>query len=150
MAYNSYFPTGYAPIYGVQDSGFPAQQMNPQAMQNRMQNGFVRVQSEEQARQYPVSQGTSVIFIDENAPYCYTKTMDMSQLDKPRFEKYRLVKETTGEPHQENDEESKKLSSRLSNVENEIEALKSKIKQISDSVCESVQSERVQQSIREL
>lgn len=152
MAYNNFFPAGYMPYYNAQpqDTYNPQQQMNPQAMQNRMQNGFVRVQSEEQARQYPVSQGTSVIFIDENAPYCYTKTMDMSQLDKPRFEKYRLVKETTGEPHQENDEESKKLSSRLSNVENEIEALKSKIKQISDSVCESVQSERVQQSIREL
>lgn len=154
MAYNSYFPAGYMPLYNAQiqpqDAYNPQQQMNPQAMQNRMQNGFVRVQSEEQARQYPVSQGTSVIFIDENAPYCYTKTMDMSQLDKPRFEKYRLVKESPSDPHRENDEESKKLSSRLSNVENELEALKAKIKQISDSVCESVQSEHVQQSIHEL
>jgi hypothetical protein len=92
-----------------------------------MQNGFVRVQSEEQARQYPVSQGTSVIFIDENAPYCYTKTMDMSQLDKPRFEKYRLVKETTGETHEEDPNETKKLSERLSNVESEIEQLRNRI-----------------------
>ena len=30
---------------------------------------------------------------DENQPYCYTKTMDRSQLDRPKFEKYRLVKE---------------------------------------------------------
>ena len=37
--------------------------------------------------------GTSVTFIDENQPYCYTKTMDRSQLDRPKFEKYRLVKE---------------------------------------------------------
>jgi hypothetical protein len=34
-----------------------------------------------------------VTFIDENAPYCYTKTVDMSQLDRPKFERYRLVKE---------------------------------------------------------
>lgn len=155
MPYN-YFPTGYSPMmpYNAQiqpqDAFSQPQQMNPQGAQNRAQGGFIRVQSEEQARQYPVSQGTSVIFIDENAPYCYTKTMDMSQLDKPRFEKYRLVKESTSDPHQENDEESKKLSSRLSNVENELEALKAKINQISASVCESVQSEHVQQSIREL
>lgn len=131
MAYNSFFPAGYMPYYNTQiqpqDAYNPQQQMNTQAMQNRMQNGFVRVQSEEQARQYPVSQGTSVIFIDENAPYCYTKTMDMSQLDKPRFEKYRLVKETTGEPHEEDPKETKKLSERLSNVESEIEQLRNRL-----------------------
>ena len=131
MAYNNFFPAGYMPYYNTQiqpqDAYNPQQQMNPQAMQNRMQNGFVRVQSEEQARQYPVSQGTSVIFIDENSPYCYTKTMDMSQLDKPRFEKYRLVKETTGEPHEEDPSETKKLSERLSNVESEIEQLRNRI-----------------------
>ena len=42
---------------------------------------------------YPVAPGSSVTFINENAPYCYTKTVDMSQLDRPKFEKYRLVKE---------------------------------------------------------
>ena len=42
---------------------------------------------------YPVAPGNSVTFIDENAPYCYTKSVDMSQLNRPTFEKYRLVKE---------------------------------------------------------
>lgn len=67
------------------------QQMPPQYPV--VQGGFVRVPNENEARLYPVAPGTSVTFIDENAPYCYTKTMDRSQLDRPKFEKYRLVKE---------------------------------------------------------
>ena len=42
---------------------------------------------------YPVAPGNSVTFINENSPYCYTKTVNMGQLDRPIFEKYRLVKE---------------------------------------------------------
>ena len=73
----------------------PVQQMAPQQAPQypAMQNGFVRVPNENEARMYPVAPGTSVTFIDENQPYCYTKTMDRSQLDRPKFEKYRLVKE---------------------------------------------------------
>lgn len=55
--------------------------------------GFVRVQNENEARMYPVAPGNSITFINENAPYCYTKSVEMSQLDRPKFEKYRLVKE---------------------------------------------------------
>lgn len=73
------------------------QMQQPQAIQQPqfpvVQGGFVRVPNENEARMYPVAPGTSVTFIDENAPYCYTKTMDRSQLDRPKFEKYRLVKE---------------------------------------------------------
>ena len=75
----------------------PVQQMQMQQPQQPqypvMQSGFVRVPNENEARMYPVAPGTSVTFIDENQPYCYTKTMDRSQLDRPKFEKYRLVKE---------------------------------------------------------
>ena len=73
------------------------QMQQPQTIQQPqfpvVQGGFVRVPNENEARMYPVAPGTSVTFIDENAPYCYTKTMDRSQLDRPKFEKYRLVKE---------------------------------------------------------
>lgn len=73
----------------------PVQQLPPQQAPQYpvMQNGFVRVPSENDARMYPVAPGTSVTFIDENQPYCYTKTMDRSQLDRPQFRKYRLVEE---------------------------------------------------------
>lgn len=67
-------------------------QTTPQPTQAQ-QGVFVRVQSEQEARSYPVAPGNSVTFIDENAPYCYTKAVDASALDRPRFERYRLVKE---------------------------------------------------------
>lgn len=51
------------------------------------------MQSEQEARAYPVAPGNSITFIDESRPYCYTKSVDMSQLDRPKFDKYRLVKE---------------------------------------------------------
>ena len=75
----------------------PMQQPNtPQYTHNTpapVQGGFVRVQSEQEARAYPVAPGSSITFIDESRPYCYTKSVDMSQLDRPKFDKYRLVKE---------------------------------------------------------
>lgn len=58
------------------------------------QQSVVRVQSENDARTYPVAYGNSVMFIDENQPFVYTKTSD-GQFGNSRFEKYRLVKEDT-------------------------------------------------------
>ena len=55
-----------------------------------------------EARNYPVAYGASVTFKDETAPYIYTKTMGFSQLDTPRFEKFRIVKEEALEPQVEN------------------------------------------------
>ena len=43
----------------------------------------------------------SVTFKDETAPYIYTKTMGFSQLDRPIFDKYRLIKEDAEEEHRE-------------------------------------------------
>lgn len=69
---------------------YPQQQ---QYYQQQQGNGFVSVRNELEARNYPVAYGNSVTFKDENAPYVYTKTMGFSQLETPRFEKYKLVKE---------------------------------------------------------
>lgn len=100
MAYNNYFPATYQPTYYPQNAyqtqfqAPQAPQMTQQVQQTQpTQNGFIRVQNENEARMYPVAPGNSVAFIDENRPYCYTKTVDQSQLDRPKFEKYRLVKE---------------------------------------------------------
>lgn len=62
----------------------------PQPMQN---NGAIRVTNEQEARNYPVAPGNSVLFIDSTQPYLYAKTMSLSQFDPPRFEKFRLVRE---------------------------------------------------------
>lgn len=84
MAYN--YPNYFYP---------QPQQYTPQpAPQQQMQSsGFVTVHNEAEARNYPVAYGNSVTMKDENAPYIYTKTMGFSQLDRPIFDKYKLVKE---------------------------------------------------------
>lgn len=78
---------------------YPQQLQNPQQMnQPQIQNGgLVLVRSEAEARNYPVAYGNSVTFKDETAPYVYSKTMGFSQLDRPIFEKFKLVKEETKE-----------------------------------------------------
>lgn len=95
MAYNN-FPVGYQPYYYPQQN---YQQVQQNTQQNQVQNGgFIRVQNENEARNYLVAPGTSVTFRDESSPYIYTKTMGFSQLDSPVFEKFKLVKEDEPEP----------------------------------------------------
>ena len=109
MAYNNYYSAyqpmmGYPyqqqiqPNYNYQQQAYPQAQMQMTAQnqqtQPQIQNGgFIQVHDENEARNYPIAPGNSVTFKDENAPYVYTKTMGFSQLDRPIFEKYRLVKE---------------------------------------------------------
>ncbi len=110
MAYNNGFPVNYQ-YYQQPMMQQPQMQQMPQMMQQPMQqiqqqqmaqqqqqypvvqSGFVRVRNENEARMYPVQPGCSITFVDESIPYCYTKTVNMGQLDRPIFEKYRLVKE---------------------------------------------------------
>ena len=110
MAYNNGFPVNYnyyqQPMMQQPQMQMPQQpmmQMQQQPIQQQIQQpvqqypiaqgGFVRIRNESEAKLYPVAPGNSVAFIDENAPYVYTKTVNMGQLDRPIFEKYRLVKE---------------------------------------------------------
>lgn len=99
MAYNNFYSpyqNAYNPYQQYQPN-FQQQmqnQSNYQQSQQQIQNGgFVSVHNENEARNYPIAPGNSVTFKDENAPYVYTKTQGFSQLDRPVFEKYRLVKE---------------------------------------------------------
>lgn len=108
-AYNPYFPAtyqnsgyGYNPYAAMQ---IPQQMMQPvqqgqQATQQASQQppqmqsisgGIIHVQSENEARQYPVAPGNSVTFIDDTQAFCYTKTMSTSQFDAPVFKKFKLV-----------------------------------------------------------
>ena len=66
--------------------------------QQQPQQAFVAVRSAQEAMSYPVAPGNSVVFKNETEPYCYVKTMGFNQLDRPTFEKYRLVKEEAPEP----------------------------------------------------
>lgn len=148
MAYYNGFPVTYQPAYYQTNPYY--QQNQPMTQQNQQaqtqsqqqpaiqQSGFVPVPSEQVARNYPVAPGNSVTFKDENAPYCYVKTMGFNQLDRPTFEKYRLVKEDSqnideNTPKTENDTKDGNdtkyaLKSDLDAIWCEIDALKEKSK----------------------
>lgn len=108
----------------------PQMYQQPQMPIQQNNTGFVSVRNETEARNYPVAYGNSVTFKDENAPYVYTKTMGFSQLETPRFEKYKLVKE---EPNLAQEQQSNikqdnlpvyAEKSDLEPIWNEIEAIK--------------------------
>lgn len=96
---NFYYPNYTYPNYPQYQPPQIQPQMTPQPtpiptpQNTTIQNGgFISVRSETEARNYPVAPGNSVTFFDETARYCYTKTL-LSQLEAPKFEKYKLVKE---------------------------------------------------------
>ena len=151
MAYNNYFPATYQngnyyrmndPYYQqIQQAQAQAQaqmQMQNQQQQTIQQSGFVLVRSEQEARAYPVAPGNSVTFKDETSPYCYVKTMGFNQLDRPTFERYRLVKEEstetainapiTNENAGATNNTSYATKDDLNEIWSEIETLKNKIK----------------------
>lgn len=103
---------------GFYNYGYPyTGQQAPQYMQTaqpNMQNtqqiqngGFVSVRSKQEALMWPIAPGSSITFKDETAPYVYTKTMGFSQLDRPQFETYRLIKEEPPEAPQTPTEQRK-------------------------------------------
>lgn len=113
------------------------QYIQPKVEQPQIQNGgFVSVRSEDEARNYPVAQGMSVTFKDETAPYIYTKTMGFSQLDRPLFDKYKLVKENPVEHPIEPQIEPQKIetdNSELEGIKGEIKALWKEIENIKEA-----------------
>lgn len=118
------YPQNYPQNYQFNQ---PQAQQAPQQMQ--IQNGgFVSIRGEQEARNFPVQIGTSVTFKDETAPYIYTKTMGFSQLDTPKFEKFKLVKENdTPVAHVDganNDEEEKGIDLSAYVLKSEFDALK--------------------------
>ena len=98
-----------------------------QAQQTMQSGTLVSIPSEEDARMYPVAPGNSVTFKDENAPYIYTKTMGFSQLDRPIFEKYKLIKENTVDRIPANQESKYALKDDLANVLNKVMGLEEEI-----------------------
>lgn len=160
MAYNNYFPATYQPNYYGQPNPYYQQMAQQQAMMQQaqvaqaqqaqsqqmqqpsiQQSGFVLVQSEQEARAYPVAPGNSITFKNERQPYCYVKTMGFNQLDQPTFERYRLVKEDFSEQPQDNKtddlpkiskDSDYALKSDLNALWSEIDILKERITSIDD------------------
>lgn len=98
----------------------------PQPFQN---GGIVRVRNEAEARDYPVAPGNSVILIDNSVPYLYVKTMSYSQLDPPRFEKFRLVKVEEPTPQPQTTPVEYVTRSDFEALKAEIEKLKNPVKE---------------------
>lgn len=110
-------------------AGQQAQAQMQAQMQPQIQSPFVMVRSEAEARNYPVGYGNSVTFKDEVAPYVYSKTMGFSQLDKPIFEKYRLIKE-------ESEEEVKTKDCQCENLKDKINGFGSRFDDVSDRIAD--------------
>lgn len=87
MAYG-YFPTNYNPYPQ------PMQYQIPQMMQQAQQSNLIHVQSENQAREWRVDLGSSVMFIDDNAPFIYTKTAGSSQLEPAVFKRFKVLEDS--------------------------------------------------------
>ena len=138
---------------------------NPYFMQNQnmqhygqnlptQQSPFVSVRSELEARNYPVAYGNSVTFKDETAPFIYSKTMGFSQLDKPIFEKYRLIKEDISEEEPQKECGCNGLKSQIENLElqlgemwNEINILKDRRKGKNDEHAANVKSVQTKSNV---
>lgn len=162
MAFNNGFPATYQPnFYGqinpyyqqnpaMMQQNIPMMQQNQQNQQMQQaqqsqqiqQSGFVPVRSEQEARSYPVAPGNSVTFKDENAPYCYVKTMGFNQLDQPTFERYRLVKEESqniavNDPKSDDSTKEGKvtdyaLKSDIEAIRGELDDINAKLKSLSE------------------
>ena len=123
---------GYYPQY-YQNPFSQMQMQSPQQQTPVKSADFVLVRSEEEARNYPVAYGNTVTFKDENTPYMYTKTMGASQLDRPIFEKYKLVKETpqnapeTTSNAKTDNGVTEKMQTEIEAIWREINALKEKV-----------------------
>lgn len=95
----------------------------------QMQNGgFVLVPSEDVAINYPVAHGNCITFKIEGKPIVIEKSMGFSQLESPRLERYRLVKEEAPvqevTPH-DNKSGLDELQDKINNLESQIESMKS-------------------------
>lgn len=67
---------------------------NPYQGQAQQQaNGLIAIQSEMEARSYPVAPGNTLLFKHQTEPYLYTKSMGYSLMEPPQFEVYRRVDE---------------------------------------------------------
>lgn len=144
MAYNNFYPQYYPPMQSQafqqnypQNQAFQQQPQNYQ-QQNMAQNqpqiqngGFMQIPTEEMARSYPVAPGNCVTFKIEGKPIVMEKSMGFSQLEAPRIDRYRLVREEDAPNEQNLPQNEPKNNS----TENEtIKGLKDEIKALNEEL----------------
>lgn len=141
MAYNNGYPMNYPYYQPMQNQAFQQNYQQNQAFQQQPQNyqqqnqqiqngGFMVVPSEEIARSYPVAPGNCVTFKIEGKPIVMEKSMGFSQLEAPRIDKYKLVRETI--PNEQNLPQNEPKDNPMENET--IEELKGQIKALNDEL----------------
>ena len=119
--------------------------LNPYLFQPQVpintQSGFVDVQSEAEARTYPVEPGKSIAFKDTSQENVYyKKTAGKTALDAPTFKKFRMVEE---ELHAEAPQATETASA-VKDIDLSIYATKTEM----EALCERLDA--IQNEIREL
>ena len=87
MAYNNGFPVNYPQYYPQMYQQQPVQQAQIQ------DGGFMVVPNENIVNTYPVAPGKCITFKIEGQPLVIEKSMGFSQLEAPKIDRYRLIKE---------------------------------------------------------
>jgi hypothetical protein len=113
-------------------------QQNPQAYQQNQQQiqngGFMLVANEDIARSYPVAPGNCVTFKIEGKPIVMEKSMGFSQLEAPRIDRYRLVREedtpNTSNLPQEPSETSGKDINMFNDIKGQVEEIRADLDDI--------------------
>ena len=118
------------PMYPTQNNAYPTNMNVGSTQQGTMQNGgFISIPNENMVATYPVAPGNCVTFKVEGQPIVLEKSMGFSQLESPRIERYRLVKEDYVEETSQNETKTNELEEIKSDIErlwDEIDALKPK------------------------
>lgn len=164
MAYNNGFPINYPQFYQpMQNQAFQQNYQQNQAFQQQPQNyqqqnmaqnmpqnqpqiqngGFMQIPTEEMARSYPVAPGNCVTFKIEGKPIVMEKSMGFSQLEAPRIDRYRLVREEDA-PNEQNlpqnepknnpteNETIKGLKDEIKALNEELEDVKKRLHELED------------------
>lgn len=122
----------YMPQYPTQPNVYPTQMNVNPTQQNvgQIQNGgFVSVPDENMVNTYPVAPGNCVTFKIEGKPIVMEKSMGFSQLESPKIERYRLVKEEVAdEPTEElKTDELDGINDKIERLESEIDKMRGDI-----------------------
>lgn len=142
MAYNNGYPMNYPQYFQPnyqQNQAFQQQPQNYQQSQNYQQQnqqqiqngGFMVVPSEDMARTYPVAPGNCVTFKIEGKPIVMEKSMGFSQLEAPRIDRYRLIREEDA-PKEQNLPQNEAKDNFVKNEA--IDEIKGQIKGIFDDI----------------
>lgn len=132
MAYNSYFPAGYQPMYYPQQNQMQGTQMSlpNQPQQPQINNGIIWVQGEAAAKSYPIAPNSSVPLWDSEANVIYIKSADMSGMPSIKVLDY-TMRDVTARTPEISPQNEFATKDDISALEKEISSLRSKFERMS-------------------